>query len=611
MTAIDQKPMKKNHLIIVILVLTFVLGMVGFTSRGASWDEFLLHRYATRSLNAYQTWAREGDVKITLDDLGGYGPAFVMLDEVAFQFLQKFLPLHHTDIYHLVNFIVFLVGVWAFYDIGIRWLNKAGVVGATLLLISQPVIWGHAFMNSKDIPFFAFFLLSLALGFRMVDSLKPILFSSTTSRMQHRLTLLTALWLVTVFGLFTSTGIIHSLITNLVQSAASGKTNIISLVASDILTAPPEIYVQKFLLLFLRARLVYFLVATSMLAYLIVRYSRSTVTAALPVILPGMVLGFTTSIRILGPFAGLIVAYYGLRTKGKGALSSLGLYAVAAVMAMYFFWPYLWENPLGHLFESVKLMSSYPWNSLVLFNGQMYTSTELPFYYLPLLLGIQLTELVLPLFLLGFVFLIMDAWIRPNTEGKEKRIFFEMVVLWFILPLLSFIILRPSLYDNFRQIFFIIPPVFLLAGFVFSRIKQPVWQVTLILLATLPGFLGGIHLRPYEYIYYNRFIEGVSGARQRFEMDYWVTSYREAAEYINSIAQPNTYVWVEGPAHIFNEYAREDLKVLDAFDPELLEDDYYIVVPTRRNLDLDIAPDAEIVYSVSRDGAVLAVVKKP
>jgi hypothetical protein len=90
-----------------------------------------------------------------------------------------------------------------------------------------------------------------------------------------------------------------------------------------------------------------------------------------------------------------------------------------------------------------------------------------------------------------------------------------------------------------------------------------------------------------------------------------VTSYREAAEYINDIAEANSYIWVEGPTHIFNVYARDDLKVLDAYNPDLLGNEYYIVVPSRHDLDLVIAPDAEIIYTVSRDGAPLAVIKKP
>jgi hypothetical protein len=160
-------------------------------------------------------------------------------------------------------------------------------------------------------------------------------------------------------------------------------------------------------------------------------------------------------------------------------------------------------------------------------------------------------------------------------------------------------------------VLFILPPVFLMAGVAFSAIKQPKWQVALIALAILPGIMDGIRLHPYEYIYYNRFIGGVNGAQRRFELDYWATSYREAAEYVNSVAQPNSYVWVEGPAHIFEIYAREDLKVLDAYNPELTDQEYYFVALSRYDLHLVLAPDAEVIHTISRDGAPLTVIKKP
>ncbi|MCI0551540.1 MAG: hypothetical protein L0287_11335, partial [Anaerolineae bacterium] len=114
--------MKKDYLIFILLALAFSLGISTLTNRGESWDEFLLHKYAVRSLNAYQSWPMQGETNITLDDLGGYGPFFVMLDELGYRLLNMILPFDSTDIYHLINFITFLAGVWAFYDLGIRWL---------------------------------------------------------------------------------------------------------------------------------------------------------------------------------------------------------------------------------------------------------------------------------------------------------------------------------------------------------------------------------------------------------------------------------------------------------------------------------------------------------
>ena len=38
-----------------------------------------------------------------------------------------------------------------------------------------------------------------------------------------------------------------------------------------------------------------------------------------------------------------------------------------------------------------------------------------------------------------------------------------------------------------------------------------------------------VYLHPYEYVYFNQLIGGTLGAEERFETDYWATSYREAA----------------------------------------------------------------------------------
>ena len=70
---------------------------------------------------------------------------------------------------HFVYFVTFLVGVWAFYQLAIRWMSHNAAFGATLLFMTQPVFWGHAFINPKDIPLLSLFLLSVYLGMRMHD----------------------------------------------------------------------------------------------------------------------------------------------------------------------------------------------------------------------------------------------------------------------------------------------------------------------------------------------------------------------------------------------------------------------------------------------------------
>ncbi|MGE5073478.1 MAG: hypothetical protein ACM3MF_08630, partial [Anaerolineae bacterium] len=192
-----------------------------------------------------------------------------------------------------------------------------------------------------------------------------------------------------------------------------------------------------------------------------------------------------------------------------------------------------------------------------------------------------------------------------------SRVLLLLAGVWFILPLLGFIITRSPLYDNFRQIIFILPPVFLLAGAALQQVRRPLLQAGLIALLILPGVVDGVRLHPYEYIYYNRFIGGVQGADRRFELDYWGTSYREAADILNRIAAPNATVWVEGPAHLLQLYARPDLKTYSTYEAERADHYDFVVALSRYDLDLTTYPTAPVIDEIERDGAVLSVIKKP
>jgi hypothetical protein len=601
--------MKQNYPIVIILVLSLLIGILTLTHYGESWDDLSLQKYAAKSLDAYLTWPQQGVVKITEEDLGNYGPSYVMAVALGTRLLNAIVPLSLPDLRHLFYFITYLAGVWAFYALSTRWLTRNAALGATLLFMTQPLLWGHAFMNPKDTPFLAFFLLSLSFGFKMADSIKPLPFASLTPSAKKTLALLTALWLVSVFPLFIFTDTFHIVLSSLVQAAHSGETNIISLIASDIHTAAPEIYIQKYFALFIYTRAIYFLAFTSILLYLYRHLLPSSIPLLTSILLPAILLGFTASIRILGPFAGLIVVFYALRTKGRQAIPALLIYAIIASIAMYLTWPYLWTDPVGHLFGSLQTMSAYPWQGRVLFNGVKYASTALPYSYLPVLFGIQLTEPVWALSVVGLVISIIGR--RPERVEGEKRKLIELTILWFVIPLLGFIILHSALYDNFRQVLFILPPVFWLAGVVFEKIKNTKWRIALVTLCLLPGILGIVRLHPYEYIYYNSFIGGMDGAQGRFELDYWVISYREAAEYVNGIAPANSAIWVEGPSQLFGLYAREDLKIFSTHEVERADHYDYVIATTRYNLDQTSYPDAKIIYKIMRGDAILTVIKQP
>jgi len=611
--------MRQNLPLTILLTLSFIIGILTLNDYGESWDELKLYNYAADSREAYVMWPQHGTIPITGDRFENYGPAFVMFTSLVAKAFAQFLPaVKSVDVQHLVYFLTFLISIWAFYQLSNRWMSRNAALGATLLYLTQPILWGHAFINPKDIPLLSLFLLAVYLGLRMHDTLfghgtasASEAVSAAWSRLPQRLRRLLVgaaiFWLASIVLLFGGTALIHQWFDNAVRAAANGEPSLIPLIAPRVLRIAPEIYIEKFFVLFLRVRTIYFLILTGILIWLYRRNLPAALRTLGIILLPGIMLGLAVSIRIFGVWSGIIVAGYILWKSGAKAWLVITAYALIAISAMYLTWPYLWPDPMGHFWETVVIMAQHPWPGSVLFNGATYPANDLPASYVPMLLAIQLTEPVWILFLAGLTVAVY-GFVKKRSENIELL---ALTLVWFILPLVTFVILRPTLYDNFRQSFFIVPPIFFMAGLAFDLIRKPILQGALIALVLLPGLLASIRLHPYEYVYYNQFIGGADAAVDRFELDYWATSYREAAEEANRIAPPNANVWVDGPAHLFSTFARPDFHIYSSQEAERA--DHYDVVVTlaRYNLEKTSFPEAKIVYIVIREGAVFAVIRTP
>jgi hypothetical protein len=186
--------------------------------------------------------------------------------------------------------------------------------------------------------------------------------------------------------------------------------------------------------------------------------------------------------------------------------------------------------------------------------------------------------------------------------------------LGFLLPLIGFIVFRPPLYGNFRQLLFLVPAMFIFGAFVvealFAKIRQYWLRLSMIVLLVLPGLISLMNLHPYQYIYYNSLVGGVEGAFRRFELDYWYTSYSELTSWVNENAEEGATV-VARVAHILILHQiRPDLSVkkIGSSKFDINEDYDYAILTTRWNSDR-YYPDAETISVVELDGVILGVVK--
>ena len=611
--------MKRNPAFAILLALSIVIALLTLTDYGESWDEMKLYDYAADSLQAYRMWPQHGAIPVTGDRFENYGPFFVIATRIITRMTTRLAPgVQEVDIQHLVYFITVLLGMWAFYQLALRWMSRKAALGGTLLFLTQPLFWGHAFINPKDIPLLSFFLLTIYLGLKMHDSVlggeSRFAFSAVSSawndlapRARRLLSVVTLLWLAYIVLLFGSTPLIHQRIEDAVRLAASGEPSLIATIAPRVVRVAPEIYVEKFFVLFLRVRAAFFLLFTAILLWLYRRTFPNVLRLLGMILPPGIVLGLAVSIRIFGVWAGILVAGYLLWKAGSRAWLVLLLYAGIAITAMYLTWPYLWPDPAGHFLETVQIMSQHPWPGEVLFNGATYPANDLPASYVPTLLAVQLTEPVWALFIAGLTVAAYGA-ARRRSASVELLAF---VLIWFVVPLVTFVGLRPTLYDNFRQAFFIVPPIFFAAGLAFDLVRKPVLQAALIGLVLLPGLIASGRLHPYEYVYYNQFGGGLRAAVDRFELEYWGTSYREAAVEANRIAPPNARVWVDGPAHLFARFARPDFHIYSPQEAERADRYDLVVTLVRYHWEKTSFPEAKIVYTVAREGVPFTIIRRP
>lgn len=328
------------------------------------------------------------------------------------------------------------------------------------------------------------------------------------------------------------------------------------------------------------------------------------------IILAGGALGLATAVRAIGPVAGLIIfLYLFVRVRSRVWTTVIAYFLVAGIVT-YLTWPRLWGAPIPRYLEGLGILSNFSnYPGQVLFNGRLYGASELPPSYLPTLLNIQFTE---PLLLSVYVGLGVLAW--RILHGRLRTDLLLYICLGFAFPLFGLILLNSPLYHNFRQTLFLIPAMFMLAAFtlelIFNKMTQRWARLVLIGVIALPGIYSSVRLYPYEYVYYNSLVGGLGGARNRYELDYWRISLREAALELNEFAPQEAIIIVTRSAGLFARYARSDL-VTDKIINSILDlsDGYDYVVQVARGKSWDRYPDLQNVVIIERDGAVLATAK--
>lgn len=208
-------------------------------------------------------------------------------------------------------------------------------------------------------------------------------------------------------------------------------------------------------------------------------------------------------------------------------------------------WPWLWDNPIGHLIEGFRNMSLFSRGPEdVFFMGVVHQTRALPWYYIPAYILLTTPLLIIALFVLGLLNTVLSLLnggrhFLNSSENLQDLIYLALILI----PILAVIILNSVLYDGWRQLYFVYPAMLILAtkglaSLLNSNVMRNYLAARLFVL-TLGAYsvIGTGYwmyiVHPFQNVYFN-ILAGREWIKN-FEVDYWGLSNRQALEYLASI----------------------------------------------------------------------------
>ena len=263
----------------------------------------------------------------------------------------------------------------------------------------------------------------------------------------------------------------------------------------------------------------------------------------------GVGVGVATNLRIMG--GGLFVAVVvmrvvdwvraGSRAERRQVGRTLGVFGLASVLTLYAVSPYLWGNPL-ELLDAIAVLGQHPTRPSMLFQGEVIRWPAIPAHYIPTWLAITTPPGVLLLSLIGAAGVLWRTLTHPGELLRNPTTRFEgLLVACVLLPVGAVIVLNASVYNGWRQMYFLYAPLCLLAVAGLRRLagvcRWPALRAGVhgLAVAGLAGVvIEMVGLHPHQQIYFNRLVDRHTPEylHGQYEMDHSETAYREGLEYL-------------------------------------------------------------------------------
>ena len=251
-------------------------------------------------------------------------------------------------------------------------------------------------------------------------------------------------------------------------------------------------------------------------------------------ILFALMTGFAASIRIIGVVNIPLFIFLLVLNKKKIELLNIILISSLSLLFFYIMYPYLWENPLLNLISSIKFFSEHRLSVDVFYFGAFINSQNIPWHYLPVWILISIPEIIIIFFIFGLFLTLKKIF---EKKISEEFLFFLFQIF---IPIFIPIILGSTLYDGWRQFYFIYPAIIIVSLYFLSTLNNKRFLIvsTLIVMNLTFVCFWSIKNHPYQYLYFNNF---VNKPLKYFEKDFWGLSNKQLLEHVNTLEKNKIY----------------------------------------------------------------------
>jgi len=224
--------------------------------------------------------------------------------------------------------------------------------------------------------------------------------------------------------------------------------------------------------------------------------------------------------------------------KGLALLISSILVAAGLV---YWFTPFLYDDPITKFIQVFNLMKNYTWNDHQIYLG-VDIRNKIPWHYSLVWFSVSSPPFYVGLFGLGSVVLIIRSLRSRLGEHFQSLRDMYLVAACGILPIIAVIIFKSVIYSDNRQMYFCYPALLLISIYGFRFLIEKLreinihWQAWISVIIIL-GLAYPVYFMVQYHTHENVFFNFLAGSRMsviatRFSMDRWGLASKDALEYI-------------------------------------------------------------------------------